>query len=181
MGLFKKKYETISVSTTDQTSAVSLYEAVKATKLKNATVSQLASNGETYQFSIQCEDAEIVHNDILSLIYEFDSPSLFEMIIQFEDKGGKAKLYPKEVMTSFRFDSGFPLGNENEQDFISKLKKTISADDKASIAYIIMSGGAVTISIPSAEPEKMRIMLTDLFESYPITLFEIKIVSRELA
>src|SRR5688500_10958668 len=102
MGLFKKLHETISVSCTDQASTVSLYEVVKAAKLKNATLSQLVSDGETYQFNIQCEDAGTVHNNILSLVYESDNPSLFEMIVQFKDKTGKAKFYPKEVMTSFR-------------------------------------------------------------------------------
>lgn len=181
MGLFKKQHETVSVSTIDQNSAVSLYDALKAAKLKNVAVSQLASDGESYQFTMQCENAETMCNNILPLIYAFENPSLFEMIIQFEDKTGKAKSYPKEVMTSFRFDSGQSFGNENEQDFITKLRRTVSAEGNATVDYVIMSGGAVTISIPSAEPEKIQTMLADLFESYPITLFEIKLVSRESA
>lgn len=44
------------------------------------------SDGETYQFSIQCEDTEVTHKKILPLMYEFDNPNLFELIIQFEDK-----------------------------------------------------------------------------------------------
>jgi hypothetical protein len=64
MGLFKKQYETISISTADQASAGSLYEMVKATKLKNVAISQLASDGESYQFGIQCDNAEEVHETI---------------------------------------------------------------------------------------------------------------------
>lgn len=137
------------------------------------------SNGETYQFSIQCEDAEATYSNILALIYEFEDPSVFELILQFKDKSGKARFYPKEVMTSFRFDSGHFFGSEDEQDFITKLKKAVSAEGNAAVDYVIMSGGAVTISIPSAEPERIQTMLTDLFESYPVMLFEIKLVARE--
>jgi hypothetical protein len=103
------------------------------------------------------------------------------MIVQFEDKSGKAKSYQQEVMTSFRFDSGRPFGDTSEREFVSKLKKTVSADTTASVAYVIIGGGAITISIPSAEPERTKGIVTDLFESYPITLFDIKIISRERA
>jgi hypothetical protein len=179
MGLFKKQDETISISSTDQDSAMSLYEKIKLTKLKHTTISGLMSNGETYEFSIQCEDADVIRSSILFLIYEFEDPGVFELILQFNDKTGKAKFYPKEVMTSFRFDSGRLFGSEDEQDFVTKLKKAVSAESNAAVDYVIMSGGAITISIPSTKPEKIQTMLTDLFESYLITLFEIKIISRE--
>ena len=182
MNLFKKLPEKISISCTDLESLESLYEVIKIAKLKNITLTRLEKTSEGSRFCIKCEDAEVMYTTmLLPVIYDRANPDVFEIVVEFEDKSGKSKSYPKEALTSFRLDSGFPLGSREDQDFISRLKKAVASEGKAVVAYIIMSGGAVTISIPSAEPENTKSVLTDLFKSYSVTLFETNIISRERA
>ena len=182
MGLFKKKpIEMITISSPEKAALISFYKSIEAKQLKSLTLSGLFQNDEGFVFSITCEDAtEVYSNILMPLVYE-STPEKYQILVQFDDKINKSRFYPKEVVVSLKLDSGKDFGSNKEQSFIWKIKEAMTAENEAALSYMIVGGGAVTMSVACNDTNKIEGVVKKLMASNSISLYRINTVTRERA
>lgn len=183
MGLFHKVSQRIVISSEAHDALKAFVFELGAQELKNIKISPLKHTDGQWQCSIRCSLAESLYaQELLPLLYDTAEAQSFEVSLAFDDEAALVAYCPMELMVSFGFDSRNVFGNKSENDFLHELHRDIShnvSDMSAAAAYYIVSGGAVTMCIPCADPEALKEDIRKKFNAFKTKKYMINVIVRE--